>query len=467
MAYTHNNKRAVETFLVAAAGQTALPNADTALVNASTGAVNLNNGQLGFFAAYPLDAGSGVRSLNTALNHTTTYDTIANAPWVQIFQGNENSADPSSASANYPLWVRPYEASSVIKGSNNLTVTKKEPVAPTTSTWAIGQPAGTGSGEITALDNTEYSISIAYRGRRMDEFYHPEGTNHFSPSFVTPNYTALGTAQPVDHLIQNLAWEINRNSKAVAVNRTKFRGNDPVVALAIDASSPSAGTEIGEGGSGGTAIAAGDFIPVVNTSFGVKGITLTADQADSIKDAVVAATGVAIGSLDANILTIDLATAGTATGGTADMIILLALDADLAFDDKIPQVKTRLDVGLTRGFDFNTVYATQEVNASEGQGQGRTLDLWYKATHGQRKYNLDHTHDPIPEFPSPIDTADAYYQYTVMHEDENQVDVGNVVVSPKKAIVLVPDANTTLVTAIDNVFGAWVASANGVGIVEA
>lgn len=469
MSVTPNSKRAVETFLVAATSGT-VPNNATALVNNSTGAVNLSNGQIGIFSAYPMDQASGFAPMNTALNHTTTYDTVATAPWIQIFQGTADSANPGQGTANYPLWVRPYEKSQVIKGENNLSVVKKEPVAPTISTWTIGQPAGTGTGEITAEDNTLYQMCIAFRGRIQDEHFSPEATASFYPEYTTPNYTNLGTAEPVDHLIQNLCWNINRNSTAVAVNRSKYRGNAPVVALAIDAAGDydSDGVEIGEGGTGGTAIAAGDVIPVITTQYGVRSITLTAAMAQSIIDAAIALTGAAnVAALDANILNIDLSTAGTTTNGAADSIILLALDRELAYEDRIPQTKVRLDVGLTRGFDYSAVDHAEQVKASEGIGQGRALDLWYKATHGQRKYNLEHTLDPEPVFPSPIDTADAYYQYTIVHEDPSQVDVGNVVVSPMREIILVPDANTTLVTAIDNVLGAWVASANGVGIVQA
>ena len=136
----------------------------------------------------------------------------------------------------------------------------------------------------------------------MDELYSPEATNHTNFSYTTPNYTALSTAEPVDHLLQNLAWNINRNSKAVAVNRTKYRGSEPVVALLVDSNSPSAGVAIG----GVSPIAAGDVIPVVSTNFGTRSITLTAAQATSIKNAMIAATGEVIADVDANIIEIDI-----------------------------------------------------------------------------------------------------------------------------------------------------------------
>lgn len=460
MAYSYNNKAALETFLVAATSGT-VPNDGTALIDSANALVNLADGQIGIFNASPLNAASGAVAYMTAVNHTTTYDTVATAPWIQIYQGTNGSADLYSEPYNYPLWNRPYEASQVIKGQNNLLVTKQAPVAPTKSCWTIGNA----SNPISALDNTEYALSVAFRGRGVDEDYSPEATAHTNVSYLTPNYTALSTAEPVDHLIQNLVWNLNRNSRAIAYNRTRFRGNAPFVAFAVQYTSPSTGQPIG---GGVNALVAGDVVPVVETNFGTRNYTVTAEDVAAIQAAAIAATGALnVGALDANIIKVDLSTAGTATGGVADMIIILALDRRLAFEDRIPQVKIRLDVGLKSGFDFNLVHHSEGSKASEGQGQGRALDLWYKATHGQRKYNLDHTEDPVVEFPSPIDTADAYYQYTILHEDVKQTDTGSVVVNPLKEVLLIPDANTTLVTAIDNILGAWVTSANGVGIIEA
>jgi len=454
MASFNTNKRAVETFLVSNASDTVV-NDGTALIDASTGASNLSDGQVSLFNASPVNPGSGAVAYLESLNHTTTYDTVATAPWIQIYQGTNGSADLYSNPNNSPLWNRPYEASQIIKGENNLLVTKQDPVNPTKSTWVVG----TEDGEITALDDTEYTISVAFRGRGQDEMFSPEATNHINASVLTPNFTALSTAEPVDYIIQHMVYELNRNSRALAMNRTRYRGNAPFIAFAVmSQGSPSGGDVI-------SGLSAGTPIDVVSTD--TWGQLAYNPDAQDVAAITAAAAQYTSNTTGAHILDVDLSTAGTATGGVADSIIILALDRELAFEDRIPQVKTRLDIGLKRGFDFNTVDYVEQSQASEGQGQGRWLDLWYKATHGQRKYNLDHTQDPVIEFASPIDVDDAYFQYTILHEDIQQVDTGNIVSSPLKEILLVPDANTTLETAIDNILGAWVTSANGTGIVEA
>lgn len=450
------NIRSVENFIVA---KTATDWYNTAgsgnnITDPSDGSIVLADGQIGLFAS----GDRGTVASNVATDATPT---ITESPVVYLAQGTEYSSNPGqSPGARYPLWNRPYERSQDIDSQWSVLARKESYTLPTHSVWTIGQPDTT-AGEINVLDNTEYQIRIAFRGRRMDEFYNAAGTNVFNPHFVTPNYTALGTAEPRDHLIQNLTWNINRNSRIINVNRTRYNGNEPLVALAID-STGSAGTAIG----GGTPIAAGDFLPIVSTQFGVRGITLTEAQAESLKAAAVEASGVAIASVTWSVVTIDLSTAGTVTGGVADLFMLLALDAELAYEDRIPQVKSTLDIGLTVGFDFATVYHEENSHASEGSGEGRVWDLHYRATEGQRKYMLDHTQDPIIEFPSPIVEDEKYDSFIFEHYRVRDIDTYNTINSPLKTIVLIPTADTTLSTAFENSLNAWLTSKNGSVIID-
>lgn len=450
------NKRAVETFLVAT-GDQALSNTANAgehLINQSTGIPRLASGQLGIIDY------SGYGS-NTFMDFTDVNPTVAESPVIQIVQGNANSATLTTATATYPLWPRPYEASAPINGNNPVVITKQAPTTGTSSVWVIGQPDGT-TGEIVSVSNTNYSMRIAFRGRIQDEMYSVESAAHFTPHYTTPDYsaTAISTAAlRRDHLIQNLVWDINRNSTAIATNRTRFRGNELIVALAID-STGAAGDNIGGKGSGATHIAAGDYIPVVSTTAGTRGITLTADQANSIKNAAVSASGDAIADVTWSILTVDLTTAGTATGGVADVIMLLALDRNEVYKDYVPQKKTRLDVGLISGFDFATVSHAQHEEAKEPLGDGRKLALLYDSTHGQRKYNLQHVEDPIVNFANPVDTSLSYYTYIIEHADVNSIDTFNNSVSPMREYILIPSAGTTTVTAFDTALNAWLGSIN-------
>lgn len=451
------SKRAVETFLVGSGNQALSNTANSGnhLVNQSTGAVRLADGQLGIVDA----SGYGSNTYMDLIEVATP--TAAESPVIQLVQGTSASASPATATATYPLWVRPFEASQPINGNNYVVATKQAPAQSTTSTWVIGAANGA-TGEIVSNSNTNYQLSIAYRGRTMDEWYSNEAAASFSPSFVTPDYDALSISTAAlkrDHLLQNLAWVINRNSRAIAVNRAQFKGNDPVVALLID-STGTTGVEIGQG----TPIAAGDTIPVfdvdINGSTVTRNLILNADQAASIKNAAISAFGDVIANVTWSIVKGDISTAGTATNGVADILMLIALDREEAFKDYIPQKKIRLDVGLTSGFDYATVAHAEHEEAFEGEGVGAQLAKWYDATHGQRKYNLQQTMDPIVNFPNPVDTADSYYVYVIEHADINQIDTSNTSGSPMREIILVPDEGSTTVSELDTALTSWLASIN-------
>lgn len=442
------NKRAVESFVVAKPSQAFYNTAGSGnnITNPSTGAVRLADGQIGIFSVSPF----GTVAMNVA---TDTTPTLAEAPVIAFFQGTSGSANPSVRQYAYPLYNRPFAKSNDINGNNPVLVTKQAYQHPTTSTWVIGNAAGEVDEIGTPINETEYTIKIGYKGRRFDELFNPDATLVYSPSYVTPNYTTLGTAEPLDHLIQNLTWQINRNSKALNLINRYSRPNEHVIAFAIDSTGAS-GTEIG----GATPIAAGDVLPVVNTTFGVRSITLTEDQAESIKAAALAKAGGVIADLTWSVLTIDLTTAGTTTGGVADMIMLMALDADLAFEDRIPEVKTNLVVALNQGFDWPRVGLLHGTKSFEGSGTARHWNLLWRATEMQNLYSLDHTMDPVIEFPTPIVEDTKYVSWAIRSNRVADIDTANTSVSPLMSYILVPSSETTLITAIDTALNSWLPS---------
>jgi hypothetical protein len=199
-----NNKRPVETFLVAsgAGGGTgqALYNTGGSgnhINDTATGAVRLASGQLGIFAASPF----GTVAMNVATDATPT---LAEAPVIYVAQGTADSANPAGSTAVYPLWSRPYERSGDIK-AGRVIATKQAYVAPTKSIWVIGDTGALATGGIVAYDNTEYGVSVAMRGREQDEMFNGSlNTKSVNVYYSTPNYTSLGTAFPIDHLVQNM-----------------------------------------------------------------------------------------------------------------------------------------------------------------------------------------------------------------------------------------------------------------------
>lgn len=447
---THDNKRPVETFLVAKDNQAMANTAEAGnhLNDTATGNPRLNDGQLGILNydqfSSPLAGQTGF------VNFTTTAPAYPADNILTLVQGTNYNWGTQTARWRGPLPPRPYVMSNAIQGQNWVISTKQEYKDPTYSTWVIGDTAGNPNA-IVPLDNTEYQLTIAFRGRMMDEFCNNAGSCVFKPNYVTPDYTFLGTPDPMDHLVQHLAWDINRNSTDLNF-RPNYGGNLPLVAFAI--STAGAGVPI-------ASVTAGMTLPMINTNLGVRSLVLDQGMVDCLQAAV---TGVAGQTLPAGagIVMIDLTTAGTAAGGTVDSLILMAMDRHLAYEDRVPQTKIRLQVGLSRGFDFYNVLHNEVCFANEGQGLPRVLDLQYRATHNQRLYNLDHTADPVIEYPSPINMDTTYTTYVIEHVDVNQIDTTNMSESPLKTIVLIPTDDVVTEAEFEAQFGAWLTSLNNV-----
>lgn len=449
-----NTKRATETFIVADAS--AALKASGTLNNSSTLNVNLTANQLGF-------ANSSLETTTYDLNEfVATSVTVSEAPILTLYQGTASSANILGATPNGPLAVEPYIATNPINGNGTVKVTKQAFADPTHSTWVVGSAAGS-TDDINVLSNTIYSIAIGFRGRRIQETHSLEEAATLHASITTPDFSATGlnlnNAQAIDWITTNLAYNINRNSRILNVN-SRFPANWPILALLIDTTGAT-GTPIG----GVSPIAAGDTIAVVNTSTGVRNVVLTQAMADSIKNAAVAGFGDVIANVTWSIVTIDLSEAGEVVSSIGEAIMLVALDEPIAYKDRIPQVKTSIKVGLTAGFDVNTVYNQELETSYEGEGHARPLQLLYENTHGQRKYNLRHTEDPIIEYANPIADGGEYVVYNILHGNQEQVDTFNTVYSPYREIVCVPAANTTLITSIDTLLDTWLASSKNNGLV--
>ena len=434
-----NKKHALENFIVAKA-VTTMPTSGT-LSNTSTGAFNLSDGQLGLASASIY----GSVAMNTFLGATPSID---NAPVMAIYQGTSASANPNGAVATYPLSVRSHEKTANIDGRAGVTVTKQVYREAKHNLWVVGGiPAGVT--DINIADETEYRMRIAYRGYRIEEFFSSEESAGTRVSITTPDFTNTpAITSPLDWIVTYLGWNINRNSQVLNIP-TRFAANDPIVAIAVTATAL-----------GGTAIAGltvGTFLPIVNTQFGLRGITLTQAMLDSIQTAATATSFT-------HVVTIDLANAGTATGGTAEGLFLMALNATTAFVDYIPQISTRMQVALVAGFGTG-VLNSEAIKADPGQGDARVLDLMYRETEGQRKYNLRHEEFPVIEYPSPIDLTAKYVVYNIMHGKVSATDIIHSTFQPFRELILIPNTNTTLITNFEAALNPWLASGDNQTIV--
>lgn len=421
-------RKALTSFLVATGTSTGQALYNTAgatnhINNTSTGGVRLANGQLGIFSASDF----GSVKTNIATDATPT---ITEAPAIFLAQGTADSANPALSVYAQPLFPRPFESSHIIDKTHRIMATKQVWAAPANDIWVIGN---TGAGvAINVADDTEYSLSIGMRGNIIDQMM--AGTHNsilYTPSFTTPNYTTLGTTSGLDHLVKNFVFNINRNSVIAG-------GNQPVVAIALDLN-----------GAVGTAIAGltAGYLPLITTSAGTRGITLTAATAAMLTAKLPAGS---------SIVTVDLTTAGAAT--QCEAFAVMALDRKLAFDDQKPSVKIRLDVGFRMGFAASTQKARVSA-AFEGANDGRKLELEYQATQGQRKYNQGHDMNPIINFPSPIVQTENYVRYNLWTESNRQTDSVTNTIKREMTTILIPTAHTTTISEFEGALGSWLTSA--------
>ena len=138
--------------------------------------------------------------------------------------------------------------------------------------------------------------------------------------------------------------------------------------------------------------------------------------------------------------------AATVVSGKADALVIVALDRDIVYEDRVKQVKARIDVGLFDGFNYNTVKNSRLQYAFEGDGTGRQWTMFYKDTAGQRKYSAYRGFEEMRiEYPIPVD-EDTYYDAVIVEHYHADLIGTDTIVKPFKAIILIPnvDSNGTL-----------------------
>lgn len=452
MAAFGNNKRAVESILVASGDQglvnmtadaAALPGGGTRsgasgdiplMSTVNTGFVNLNDGQLGVFCADH----AGVRGMNVALLST---DTFATAPSIYIAQGTSTSQSPGVGP--YPLTNnRPYESTGVILGRNHIIASGRAAAYHTYSVWNVGKTVA-----IAPLDLADYALNITYRGQALDTESLKDSYATDTVDFTTPDYTAFSATitNAKDHFIQNFVYQINRNSKAFWGVSSIWNSNEPVVGFAVSPKTASNTTDIHA-----TAFDNGGAIPVFTKGGRTYSINASEEMIMSLRTAIVSSDAIKLINLD---------TAGTLTAANeAKYFSVMALDRDFVYNDRVRKTKIRLDIGTVRGFS-DLVDTTEESLASEGEGRGRVWVLYYTNTAGQRKYaQYQREEFPFIDVKSQIDESAYYNAYVIEHRSSAQIGVANVSVSPKKAIILIPACDTDTRSNFETILNTWIKS---------
>lgn len=434
------NKRPIEKFIVSKS-VTTMP-VTGSLMNSATGNVNLADGQLGI-------VNPGLIGTTATWNFTDATPTITEAQSIAIVQGNENSASLALASAKHPLYVRPYEITHPISGiKKDIRVTKQAYAVGANELVQIGN-IDANAGRLVAADNTNYQLRIDFEGRRHQEYYSYEQAASLTAQYLSPNFTTLGysAVQARSSVLTGIAADINLNSHALG----SLRGTDPVMAFAL-------GEATGTGATAVAGLTVGQVIPVFRQNGQTFSVALTAEMLASLQAAVAA------NALLTHILIVDKSDIGTFARGLVKALWIMALDEREAYIDYVTPRKVYLRVSFFEGFQ-QTVTNTEIIKGNEGHGYGRSLDLLYRATEGQRKYFNQHNLDPVINFPSPFDLLGSYTVYNINYSQETSLGVSTVNSNPHRAIVCIPASNTTLIGTFDNTLNSWLSSTGNANII--
>lgn len=420
-------KRAVEKVLVVKGNET-LPTDGTALTGTG-GVVNLNDGQIGL-----LDVTPGSGTFNTFFNNASSF-TFEQIPVMKVIQGTNKSSDPGSAQV--PFTKRPYEASLDITGKQVISYTGKAYASPKRSASVLAIPA-------SPLELSLYSVYLGFRGRRVAEFDAGiQAVVKKKVEVTTGEYSTLSLSSDQDDLTTRLAYQINMNSAQFSPYFGNFGGNWKVLAFAVDVSGGS-GTAI-------SAITAGTSVPTIVTSSGTKSVNFDTELVATLAD-VVANTALTTSS------TIEVIDPSLYGAGTADYLMIIAMNESTAFVDRDPTTKIRIDAGAGDQFEDSNINFSVGCNPFEGQGTYRQWKIYWDNTNGQRSYSQNRDLYPVIVYPTSLVEDETYGAIIIEHYNSTQVQLTGTSISPNKTIVLVPNSGSGKAAVLD-AFNDWLAPA--------
>ena len=343
--------------------------------------------------------------------------TVANTSAIKIVRGTPASANTTQADI-WEVGDKAYLESGIIRPEYVRSVTTK-----------VGRFAQWGASTITGFstpqDNTEYKVYARLLSVSNDKIY-GDNDNVLHASVPATDFTALGTVDSLDYVLQNLGDQLNRYGKYTALNSTHRKGNQNILVLGINSA--------GGGGDVLNAIAEGDTISFIE----IDGVTSTfvADKAfiQALAQACVDA------SIDWDVATLEVINSVTpGSAATIDTLIAFGLPrTTAAYFDNVEQVQTRIELNVGSGFQSDsTVVTPVHSSPNEGTGQG---SKWVIAS-ADRYLTTVHTKQvkPFGEFfATGKDYVDATKLYTSVIVDyyDTEETLSTTVKSPKQLIIL-------------------------------
>lgn len=390
---------------------------------------------------------------------------------------NVNLADPWQAND------QAYLQSGIIRKTNIRSVAVKKA--------RYAQYGGQVITDFTApLNDTAYSATLRLLSVKNDRWFGDNDEVISATSGPAVNFTTLGTTNPLDYVLQRLAYNFNLQSKAVSVtNNGLKKGNRNFVVFGVKLA----------GGSGVVLnnVAPGTSIPFMTVN-GVSN-TLVADiplvqtLAYLVQDSADL-----LGT--STIENIDITTAGAAAKIDALIVVGLPRTLAAAYDD-VEQAQTKPEINLAGGFRLQaTPFTVTNCAPNEGTGQGsKWLINWrHRAGLVTHTKQIQPMGDYFIEGKSYIDPDNLYASYIIEYFDTEEVLSGTEV-SPKRIVLLFRNevasaftinvanvvtriaggntpiniitsndagtgtAGTTLVTAVEAILTAWLEHARTTG----
>lgn len=470
--FKRTNKLPMEDILVVK-GNVAPP---TGKFTTSGSALNISDGQ---WAPLSWDFDSSVRSLG---NYIQSGDDSNEVQAIKVVLGtpassNVNLADPWQAGD------QAYLQSGVIRKTNIRSVAVKKA--------RYAQYGGQVITDFTTpLNDTQYTATLRLLSVRNDRYFGDNDEVISATAGAAVNFTTLGTTNPLDYVLQRLAYNFNLQSKAVSVtNNGLKKGNRNFLVFGVKLA----------GGSGQVlnTIAPGTSIPFMTVN-GVSN-TYTADipLVQSLAYLVQDSADL-LGT--STIENIDITTAGAAAKIDALIVVGLPHTLAAAYDD-VEQAQTKPELNLGGGFRLQaTPFTVTNVAPNEGTGQGsKWLINWrHRAGLNVHTKQIQPMGDWFIEGKSYINPDYLYASYIIEYYDTEETLTGTEV-DPKRLVLLFRNevassftinvanvvtriaagnspiniitsndagtgtAGTTMVTAVENILTAWLEHARTTG----
>lgn len=414
------NKTMTTDVILVATGDKALP---TGTLVTTTTAYNLTDGQIGVLS---YDPNSTVRPLG---NYLQSGDDSNEVSQIKLLQGTPKSTQTQKVSKWEEGDLDRVE-SCIISKNNILSVAVKK---ADFGQWG----AACVSGFQTPQDGVIYGAYFNIDSFRIDREYRMNDKTQFA-STTKADYAAASIAQPLDYVLQDLAYQFNSQSKLVYHSGTTLSGTREQVVLGVKIA-------------GGTGVAIGTITPTTSVpfelrngvtqvmQFGFDGMTALADLVQ--KDANLTPTS--------TIEVLDIKTAGSTAKVDALIFLGLPSEPSPAYDN-VHQVQTSVNVEFTTTF---TNFVKTDVGAKESVNSGRSWLINWRNRPGL----MVHTMQNIPmgdfflEGKHYINESKNYTSYAIDFQDiDPTIFYGHV--GQKRATILLPcEVLSTFVPTVANV----------------